>query len=829
MTIYRSKFKYYLSLTVVVLLLLLAPALLGQRQSYTVAATFTIADGDVAGLKSAIATANTNGEDDTIDLATTGNYTLATVDNSNTTGSNGLPVIASDGGHALTLNGHGATLARDKSVPGIRLLATNPRAMVTVTDLTFSNGSAANGGGIYNDHASMNVSRCNFNVNYASDSGGGIYNNGTKSGTSTLNLTDCNFSYNITLNLGGAISNDGSYGGSATSTLTRCNSHNDHADSGGAICNNGSMSGTASMQLINCDFDSSRGIGKGGAIYNFCYSAGHVALDVSGCTVSNAVAAYGGGIYSGDDSSNDATATLHVTNSTFCNNYAEEPFASHPGSDIYNDAIQGGTATLTMGNCTFSSPGSMGGIANRGIYGTATLQVANTIFDYGNRGTSIWNLGTVISLGHNLSSDNGGGVLTGSGDQINTDPRLDPAGLKDNGGLTPTIALLGGSPAIDAGDNSRAPATDQRGIVRPQPVGGISDIGAFEALFYTVTGRVSSVSGQSLANATVTLSLTNGGTLPSGTANPVTTNSAGYYSFRVPSGSYTIAPSFDGYTFSPATADVTVNNAGVEGPNFSGRKGSVMTGRISTRSGVAVGNVSIMLSPSPAGVTNPVTTNSAGYYTFQYVPDGTYTLTPTLSGYTFTPVSKSVTVSGADINGQNFIATPVYTITGHINDWSGQALPNTTVSLSISGGGSLPASIVSPVTINSAGYYTFANVPNGSYTITPSLSGYIFFPPTHSATVNGANISGQNFIAATGYRVSGHITTSSGAAISGVSVQLDSGATVTTNSAGYYTFTNVPNGNHTLTPSKSGLTFTPPNKTVNVSGADVSGQNFIGS
>ena len=34
------------------------------------AATFNIADGDVAGLKSAITTANSNNEDDTIDLAT---------------------------------------------------------------------------------------------------------------------------------------------------------------------------------------------------------------------------------------------------------------------------------------------------------------------------------------------------------------------------------------------------------------------------------------------------------------------------------------------------------------------------------------------------------------------------------------------------------------------------------------------------------------------------------------------------------------------------------------------------------------------------------------
>jgi hypothetical protein len=50
--------------------------------------------------------------------------------------------------------------------------------------------------------------------------------------------------------------------------------------------------------------------------------------------------------------------------------------------------------------------------------------------------------------------------------------------LQDNGGPTQTMALLSGSPAIDAGDNTGAPDTDQRGFARI--VGGTIDIGAFE-------------------------------------------------------------------------------------------------------------------------------------------------------------------------------------------------------------------------------------------------------------------------------------------------------------------------------------------------------------
>jgi hypothetical protein len=56
------------------------------------------------------------------------------------------------------------------------------------------------------------------------------------------------------------------------------------------------------------------------------------------------------------------------------------------------------------------------------------------------------------------------------------DPKLGP--LADNGGPTLTVTLLTGSPAIDGGDTSLAPATDQRGF--PRPAGLAADIGAFE-------------------------------------------------------------------------------------------------------------------------------------------------------------------------------------------------------------------------------------------------------------------------------------------------------------------------------------------------------------
>ncbi len=83
--------------------------------------------------------------------------------------------------------------------------------------------------------------------------------------------------------------------------------------------------------------------------------------------------------------------------------------------------------------------------------------------------------GPITDGGHNLSSD-ASGPFSGPGSLNNIEPKLGP--LADNGGPTPTMTLLWGSPAIDAADNQSCPATDQRGVVRPQSGG--CDVGAFE-------------------------------------------------------------------------------------------------------------------------------------------------------------------------------------------------------------------------------------------------------------------------------------------------------------------------------------------------------------
>jgi hypothetical protein len=93
--------------------------------------------------------------------------------------------------------------------------------------------------------------------------------------------------------------------------------------------------------------------------------------------------------------------------------------------------------------------------------------------------------GALTSRGYNLSNDNSRS-FSGMGDLNDTDPDL--GRLRNNGGPTPTMALLPGSPAIDSGNpdggtdgSGHLLMTDQRGKPRPDKEdSGGCDRGAFE-------------------------------------------------------------------------------------------------------------------------------------------------------------------------------------------------------------------------------------------------------------------------------------------------------------------------------------------------------------
>jgi len=160
--------------------------------------------------------------------------------------------------------------------------------------------------------------------------------------------------------------------------------------------------------------------------------------------------------------------------------------AGGQGGDAY--AMLSGVADA-LTNCTVAlnqAAGGAGGAGGRAGSGSPGAPGAGGAVSGGLlNGSTVLNslLGTnqpancsgwLNDLGYNLSSDSG--CFTNSTSQNGVDPRLAPLAM--NGGPTLTMALLPGSPAIDAGNTSLAPATDQRGF--PRPAGLAADIGAFE-------------------------------------------------------------------------------------------------------------------------------------------------------------------------------------------------------------------------------------------------------------------------------------------------------------------------------------------------------------
>ena len=163
-----------------------------------------------------------------------------------------------------------------------------------------------------------------------------------------------------------------------------------------------------------------------------------------------------------------------------------------------------------------------GAIYNR----LTTLDIESTILNRGELGPNILNDGTVTSHGYNLSSDDGGGVLNGPGDQINTDPLVGP--LQNNGGPTFTHQLLPGSPAIDTGDPNFTPPPflDQRGPGFDRVVNGRIDKGSFELQAGTTPTPTPSPTATATATATAKATPTVTPTLtprPSPTPRPALT------------------------------------------------------------------------------------------------------------------------------------------------------------------------------------------------------------------------------------------------------------------------------------------------------------------
>jgi alpha-tubulin suppressor-like RCC1 family protein len=336
---------------------------------------------------------------------------------------------------------------------------------------------------------------------------------------------------------------------------------------------------------------------------------------------------------------------------------------------------------------------------------------------------------------------------------------------------------------------------------------------------YSISGQVTS-GGSGLQGVTVNLS----GAVSAGTV----TDSSGNFSFTgLANGKYTITPALAGYGFTPQNQTANVNGADTNGliftalsANASEKKVGATPGGVSGQVTIGVAGlqgVTITLTGAGSGTT---TTDSVGNYSFTGLADGKYTITPTMAGYKFSPKKRTAKVKGANVAAPNIAATFLgFSLSGQVTHNS-SGLSGVAISLT--------GSAAKSGKTDSKGNYKFTGLPNGDYTITPARNGYTFSPENASATVSGGNAT-VGSIAATfiGCSISGQVT-GAGSVFEGVSISLSGAASgsTTTGSGGNYSFTGLANGKYKIVPVLTGYKFTPTKRTVNVKGANVTGQNF---
>jgi len=291
------------------------------------------------------------------------------------------------------------------------------------------------GGGMFNGSSSPMVTHCTFAGNHAMQ-GGGMFNIYSSNPT----VTGCTFTGNSASVIGGGMCNDSSM----SPMVTNCTfSGNKAAVNGGGIFNKSGSGAT----VTHCTISGNSANSGGGGIYNSSGSS----VTVTHCTFSsNSVGNGGGGMW------NNGSSPI-VTNCTFSGNAAV-----NEGGGMYNDASSSPAVT----NCTFSGNTATTGL---GVYTNSGSPVLTNCI--------LWDAATPEISGGTPTVTycvvQGGFSGTGN---IGTNPDLGP--LAANGGATQTHALPAGSSALDAGTGTGAPATDQRGVSRPQGAG--IDIGSFE-------------------------------------------------------------------------------------------------------------------------------------------------------------------------------------------------------------------------------------------------------------------------------------------------------------------------------------------------------------
>lgn len=392
------------------------------------------ADGECT-LRAAIQEANASAGADNIDLMD-GVYDLSLEGVSEDAAATGDLDITSE----ITVNGNGADVAKIDGMASDRVFHVHESGKLTLNALTVRNGRISEngrGGGVEN-RGELIINDANITFNHAAGMGGGINN---FMGTAVLNRVSV--SNNTTQNAGAGVSNQ----------------------DGSLTINDSTINNNGGLLFPGAVF--------GGGVYNSAFDGG---LKINNSTViNNEVFLEGGGVY-------HLVGTFEITNSTISDNSAGR---NGGGLFVGGQGNLDGSANVLVNSTiafndaeAYDSAKPEQGKGGGGIYVTSrvSMQMANTIVAGNAIGSDCAIDGQIISLGNNLDTDGSCELATDTSSISAGSAGL--GGLADNGGPTPTHALLTGSDALNAGDDAQCPDTDQRGYSRPASG---CDIGAFEA------------------------------------------------------------------------------------------------------------------------------------------------------------------------------------------------------------------------------------------------------------------------------------------------------------------------------------------------------------
>lgn len=322
------------------------------------------------------------------------------------------------------------TIRHGNSLPNANVLdqdggGIRNQAMLTLTNVTVALSSGRLGDGITNagtltiDNSTITENTALINNN-SSESGGGIYNTGMLTVVNTQIVAN-------RADIGGGIAN-----GTSINTVYRADIRNSTIADNESNASAGGISNGDVMTIANSTISNNDSGNNGGGVFN------RGDLTIINATLSgNAASRDGGGI-------------------------------AHFESNIFENALTLTNTTIVSNTTNVSTFGGDGGGVfagpNTSIMANNTLMANNSNAD----GQSSDCSGELVVSGVNLLEAQTGCMLSGDTSTLISDQDSRVAPLADNGGPTLTHLLLDGSPAIDAGDSTNCPATDQRVVERPQ-------------------------------------------------------------------------------------------------------------------------------------------------------------------------------------------------------------------------------------------------------------------------------------------------------------------------------------------------------------------------